>query len=59
MFCVGEPRIEAVDGLSLAHQVIQHINIELELIVDFVPVVDDVRFVRAEADHHEHRQLRD
>mmetsp|Transcript_17696 Transcript_17696/g.30790 ORF Transcript_17696/g.30790 Transcript_17696/m.30790 type:complete len:253 (-) Transcript_17696:549-1307(-) len=54
---VGQPGVLRVDFFSLATQVVQHVHAQLELLVDVVPVVDNVLLIRAQPNHHPHRQV--
>lgn len=41
----------------VAQQIVQHVDVQLELVVDVVPVLDDVVLFGAQAQDHEHGQL--
>jgi hypothetical protein len=54
---VGEPLVVRGHLLRLSREIVQHIHLQLELLVDVVPVVHDRLRVGAEADHHPGRQV--
>lgn len=57
-FTIDEPAVLPHHLLSISNLIVQHVDVELQLAIDAVPILHHFLLVRAQPQHHQYRQLR-